>query len=462
MGKEKKAGIAYLLGNFILSGVSFLATVLFTRLMTPADYGTYSVYMSYESFLSVIIMFGVGGTLARAKIDYSESFDAYFTNIISIMSFIGCMTLFLLEVIRAFGFRMMNLNAILVLVLVVHSYCECVFSVYLTKLSTDYIYDKYLGISFANTCAGIVISILFILYITPKDTYYGRIYGTVIPLSVISLVVVTGALKKNHILYDSSKWKYAIKLSAPLMIHSISYIVLSVFDRIMISEMVGDSEAGIYSLMGSFANLLNLAWYSINQSWNQWVFDRLKKNENEIIKYYSRWYVIVATGIFFIVIMVIPDVITIMTDVRYHSGLSLLPALCAGSYFMMPYSLYVLIENYHKKTKYIATGSFCAGLVNILLNFIFIRKFGYQAAAYTTMITYFLLFIFHYFSVRWKIKNSVYDDKSIFLVTLSGFLIFYISTVLLPYRSARWIIVLILFVAILLCAKLKMFNISNK
>ena len=52
--------------------------------------------------------------------------------------------------------------------------------------------------------------------------------------------------------------------------------------------------------------------------------------------------------------------------------------------------------------KYYAINVFLGALSNILLNYIFITRFGIEGAAYATIITYFLiiLFLFDYFNKK--------------------------------------------------------------
>lgn len=454
IGKVKRAGAGYLIGNFVLRGVSFLTIPIFSKLMSPAEYGIYSVYMSYEAFAAVIITLGVAGTLRNAKVDYAERTDDYFVNMLTMLSIMGAAVFAILEAGLLVNINIVKMNALMTGILVIHAYSDGVFTVYLTKLSTSYSYRKYIVLSFFNTVFSIGLSLFLMVYVLPKETYYGRILGTTLPLLLLSVYIIISALQKSHSFCDFSKWKYAVNISLPLMVHSISLTVLSIFDRIMISNMIGDGEAGIYSLMGSFGNLLSLIWNSLNTAWNQWVFDKIENSEYNQIRQASRVYVACAVAVFCATTMTMPEIICFMTDERYHSGISMIPALCAGAYFSMPYSLYVLIENYFKKNKYVAIGTIFAGSVNILLNYIFIGKYGYEAAAYTTMASYFLLYLFHLASVRKSIRKKVYDDRFVFLLSVCCIPISLFAKVLIPYVLLRWLIAVIIgFILIIMVVK---------
>ena len=75
------------------------------------------------------------------------------------------------------------------------------------------------------------------------------------------------------------------------------------------------------------------------------------------------------------------------------------------------YSLYINAEFYLKKQTRIAVGTILASLLNLGLNIIFVPRYGYVAAAYTTLFGYFCLFCFHFVSLKMLGKADWYDEK---------------------------------------------------
>lgn len=59
-----------------------------------------------------------------------------------------------------------------------------------------------------------------------------------------------------------------------------------------------------------------------------------------------------------------------------------------------------MYPGYKKKTIYTSIVSLSAGSLNIILNAMFIPKYGYIAGAYTTLISYFFMFV-----VAWIVSN---------------------------------------------------------
>ena len=60
------------------------------------------------------------------------------------------------------------------------------------------------------------------------------------------------------------------------------------------------------------------------------------------------------------------------------------------------------IELFYKKTTFATVASTIAAVSNIILNYIFIKLFGFVAAGYTTMVCYALLALLHYINVKNK------------------------------------------------------------
>ena len=106
-------------------------------------------------------------------------------------------------------------------------------------------------------------------------------------------------------------------------------------------------------------------------------------------------------------------------------ALNVIPPVMIGFVFQFIYSLYVNVEQYHKKQGVIAIGTIIAAGTNIILNWICIRKYGYIASAYTTLISYIVLFFVHFMFVRHLKKSYVYDTRFnlCFLSMALGFLV---------------------------------------
>lgn len=93
----------------------------------------------------------------------------------------------------------------------------------------------------------------------------------------------------------------------------------------------------------------------------------------------------------------------------YWVGRTIALTLIEGIFFLFLYTLPVGVEYYTKNTKYIAVGSVLTAVLNVVLNYFGIKYFGYEAAAYTTLISYVVLFVLH-----WVIADRIFRLNKIF------------------------------------------------
>ena len=104
-------------------------------------------------------------------------------------------------------------------------------------------------------------------------------------------------------------------------------------------------------------------------------------------------------------------------------------------------------------------GSVGAAVINIVLNYLFIPKFGFVAAGYTTLISYIIFALSNCYTMRFtlrkrKLPDNLYNYKALLLIfivfILSGFEhsianMYYISVAnLLSLKSLLYILIMIL------------------
>jgi O-antigen/teichoic acid export membrane protein len=108
-----------------------------------------------------------------------------------------------------------------------------------------------------------------------------------------------------------------------------------------------------------------------------------------------------------ILILFSKEIVMILADESYYRALDLVPIIILSYIFVFLYTLFGNYSFYRKKTGLISIATLLAGLINIGLNYWLIPEFGYIAAAYTTLVSYILLFLFHYFNAKFIVGGTV-------------------------------------------------------
>lgn len=448
--KALKAGIGYTIGNYLIKGISFLTVPIFARLLSPSDYGIFNTYLAYESILYLFVCLALHTCLKNAKYKYQEHFPSFASSCLLLICMNFAAWLLLANIAYPLIKKVTDYPLCIVNVLVFHCLASSVLLFYNSYISLNFEYKPYLIVSAVNAAGNVVLSVLLIRYVFSSSRYIGRIVGTVVPLAVISVYIFFYFFRNARPKVNKSYWKFALEFSIPLVPHGISQVILSQFDRIMITRMVGEAESGIYSFGYTIFSIVQITGASIDSAWEPWFYKKMHEKEYDAVKRKSS-VVIILMALFMAVVMLLsPELLKILGTTAYKDSVYCVIPLVAGGFFAFLYNFPAEIEYYFEKTKYIMAGTMSAAALNIVLNYIFIKKIGYRAAAYTTLATYFLYFLFHCFLARKICSMDVYSKKTLLL---SSFLIFSMTVLSVLFlnifviRFAVSIFLLVLFVS---------------
>ena len=104
-----------------------------------------------------------------------------------------------------------------------------------------------------------------------------------------------------------------------------------------------------------------------------------------------------------------PEAVRIFAPKSYYEAIYCIPPVAMGVLFLYSYDLFAKFVFYYERTIMIMLASIGGAILNIALNYIGIKMFGYIAAAYTTLICYIAFDIFHYVLMT-KICKKYLDD----------------------------------------------------
>ncbi len=447
-----KAGFWYVIGNILIKGVSFIALPIFTRLLSPDDFGRYNIFMSYESIMAIVVGLGFSGTIKIAFFDFKDKFLDYLSSVF-FLTFI--FTLFL-DAILTFSFYLFLKDLLpsmwtpgLVNLLVFASLGTAIYNLISAKYVICAEYKANLSISFIYTIANVALSILLCFSIFETQRYLARIIGYTLPIMIIAYGIAIIYIIKSKVIVNLKYWKYAIQLGSPIIIHSLSMILLMQIGKIMINSMCGDYETGIYSVGATISAVLSIVMGSFDNAWAPWFYRGLDEGKYESLVKGNNKLVVVFAAICCWFLLLSPEMIMMLTTREYYDGLYSLVPFILATFINFMYLFAVNQEYYYKKTKTIAIGTVVATISGIILNYLLIPLFGYISAAYVGCISNMILFSIHTIIVyRWG-KPRVVSMANMFICLL---IISLIGIVTISFRDnglLRYLIILLITIPLL-------------
>lgn len=393
--KVISAGIWYTVGNMLIKGINFLSLPLFSRLLNTEEFGIYNVFVSYEAILYVIIGMAIHSSIRSANIKFKGNINEY-TSSVSIIYLVNAMImLFIALIFNKQLSKLLAFDKLIIVLLIFYSLGSALLSLYNNYISLEYSYKKYLLVSFFNSVGNVCISLVLILTIFKKKRDIGRIVGATSTICILAFFILCIMYKKAKPKINKSYWKFAVKYSIPIVPHGISQVLLAQFDRIMIRSIVGNAAAGIYSLAGNIMLILTIITDSISTAWSTWFYDQISENRIESInkraKQLSFFFVVLTVGL----LTISPELIIILGGKEHSAGQYVAIPMIVDAFILFIYNIIVSSEYYKNKTTYIMLGTMVAMVINLITNYVFISKYGFIAAAYTTLFSYMCYLILH-------------------------------------------------------------------
>ena len=273
--KVLKAGIGYTIGNYFLKGLGFITVPIFSRLMAVSDYGIYNTFLSYEGMLYLFIGLALHSSIKNAKYRYGdERLDSFTSSITIFPLVISCIVLILGNLLLPVINHFLSVERVEYNLLIALCLCSSLLYVYQSRLALEYNSKSYMKMSYFNALSSVALSILLMQTVFKEQKYLGRICGSVIPMSILAVWILYKLYSKARPKKNTDYWKFALKISLPIIPHGVGQIILSSFDRVMITSYIGSTAAGLYSFAYTIYSIILVAGDSISTVYEPWAYER--------------------------------------------------------------------------------------------------------------------------------------------------------------------------------------------
>lgn len=422
-----KSAIVYTASSVFTRGLAIITVPIFTRLMTTEQIGVVNIYNSWYSLISAFATLSLtSGGFAVAMKDYSDKRDEYESSILTLTSIVAMAIALAYIVAPRFWQKAIGLSNSLIVLMLIGFLVAPARDFWLSRQRFEYKYKLAGFISILTALLASVVSVFVVIYMSNNNiqsTATGRLFANYLIVYGVAGFIWVYIFLKGKTFYCKEYWKMSLAISVPLIGYNIAGQILNVSDRMMISSMVNNSAVGIYGTLYTVSSLSLLVWQAINSSFVPYLFQNIDKEKHDIKKV-SNLLLEAYALISILMTFFAPEIVKILATKEYYDAIYIMPSIAAGVFFTSYANLYSNIAVYYKKTKYVMYPAIIAAGINLILNYIFIKMFGYMAAAYTTLFSYIVL---AFLQAIWSKKvciendndiNSIYDNKKLFILAI--------------------------------------------
>lgn len=437
-----KSVVWQLVGKFALQGIAFFITPIFTRILTPDDYGTITLYTSWSSILMVVLSLQTYGSIQTARIKFpKEEVHRYLSSTMTLSLITYAISFVIILIFRRFFSALFHLDENLTVLLIIHSFANYVIAFFVAYLDQHKKVIKSSIVSVSSAVISIALSLFFVIHFNNK--VYGKVIGQAVPHIIFGIVLLFILYIKGRCFWSSEYNKYCILLTLPLILHGLGHMVFTQCDRILLERFKGEGVLGVYSVVYSLCSVLPIIFSAVNTAWTPFYYDFKKQKKNNDILKHGKRYIKFMTLIFSGFVLLSFDVFKLMAPIPYWEGVNIIPAFVLSFYFSYLYLFPVGFEYYCEKTKIIPIATITTALINIVLDIILIPKYSANGAAIATMIAQYLLFVFHFIAARFVIKREFEYRLSFFIAPIVFVIVSVIAGYLLiDYMIIRWVLFL--------------------
>lgn len=419
---QVKASFWFLVCGFLQQGISVITTPIFTRILSTEEYGQYSVFMSWYSIIILFTTLNLAnGVITQGLVKYDREMDKFASSLLGLMCF--CVACFFIIYIISSDFwnNLFKVSKLQMSMMFIMMWTTTLFGIWSAVQKVKYKYKSLVIVTVIAAVCNPAVGILMVMNSDDKVT--SRIIGIAVVQFLCYSWLFADLKKRGKILFSKQIWKYALSFNIPLIPHFLSQIILSLADRIMIRDITTSSYAGIYSLAYSVASIMMIFHTALMSTISPWIYAKIRNDEISGIKSIAYFTLILMAGVNLLLIGFAPEAIILFAPDAYYEAIWSVPPIAMGSYFMYTYDLFAKFAFYHDQTILIMVTSVLGAVLNLCLNWYCIHKFGYLAAAYTSLVCYIFYAIVHFLlmsRVCDKYHNGIkpYNLKIIIIISL--------------------------------------------
>lgn len=428
-----KAAFWYTFANFARKAINMVVIPIYTRLLPTEQYGIYSVFVSWVELFEIICTFRLFyGAFVVGLIRFEDDRERFTSSLekTTVLITTTALLIYLLFQKQINGLTGMTTSLTLAMFLMVYALPVVGFWSAIQRVDNAYraILIVVLSISLLTPLCGILC--IFMVGRLADTIIYSRVGVEVVVALIILATYRRYFIKEIKIDYC----KYALSMSLPLVPFYLSMMILNHSDRIVIQHLVGNSEAGIYSVAYSAAMVMGLFNTAFDSALQPWLFKQLKRGDYGAVPQISTISVVIVAVLNLLLISFAPEAIGVLAPPDYHEAIRIIPPLSASVFVMFYYQRFINVEFYYGESRVTSAASIVAALLNLVMNYLLIPVFGYLVAGYTTLICYGVCWFMHYFCYRLVCRKnncpqSMYNIRHLMLVTV----VFFLSTAILTF-----------------------------
>lgn len=385
----------YGVAQVLVRGLSIFLLPIFTRVLSPREYGVLDILTVFASFAGVVVALEVTQGMARSLADApgEEAKTRYAST--ALWFAVGAYTLFgtaaLVLSPRLSGMLFGSPQYTGVVRIAVIAICgNGIFSVVQNQLRWNLQAPRYSLTSVVYSA--ISLSCAVVLVVALRWGASGVLAGQIVGAAAGIALAVGFAQNRFRWVFDRPKLREMLRFSVPLVPSSVGVFVTLYIDRVAIKQLMTLADVGVFGVAYRLASVVSLLLIGLQSALTPLIFTRYRESATPAhLARIFRSFSAVALLACLTLALFSREILAIFAAPAYAGGASVVPLLAPAILLLAMY-IFAPGLDIARRTGIVATVNILAAALNVALNFALVPRFGIRGAAMATLFSATLLF----------------------------------------------------------------------
>jgi len=439
--------------------VNFFFVPMYTRMLTKIDYGITTEFLSYIAILQVLLILGLETGCFRFANKHEKPKQVFSTALATMLAvctaFFATCAIFSQQIAHVLGYDgfatcIMYVGGILAI--------DCFTAILFAYLRYAHKASKFAAFKIVKIGSELGFNLLFFFVLpsyfathsqswllhfisaTPDFTY---ILFAIFLSSVICLLLFIPDLLRIRLSFSKSLWMAMMAYSLPLMIAGLPGVANDFIDRVLFrfyapTDVAWQEQLGVFQAGVKLAVLMTLFIQMFRYAAEPFFFAGAKdKNSPKLYAEVMNHFTAFCMVIFLFVLFYI-DAIGLLIGKDFRAGIEIVPIML-GAYVLL--GITFNLSMWYKlsgKTNFAIYITSTGLLITLVINLVFMPKYGYHAAAWGHFFSYFVMAILSAWLGK-KYYPIPYNWQKILTYLLVGVALYFISRAIpFPNLWLKW------------------------
>ena len=456
-----------MIGEIVPKITGILLLPIFTRYLSTEDYGVLSYTSSLMIFIYILSSLSLNSYVLRNYFEYKdeEKRKKMLGNIVTFIFTFNIIFAIVGGILLYFGFKLFGVKINFypyVTLSLVSNFIEVFAIIPLVICRVQEKALKFISITIGQATISILLSLVYIIIF--KMGLVGRYLG-ILSTNLIFFVVYITIIKQEVIInINKEEVKKALQFSLPLLPGALSFALLDVSDRLILEKFVSLGDMGIYSIAYTLGFGVNVIINGGYRAFEPTLFKNInEENFIDIFNDIKKKYMFFVISFAMIFIFFSQELLALMTTEKFFVAQKIIPIIVITAIIKGLYVLYSVLVMAKNNTKLQSIAVIVGAFLSILLNIIFIPKFGIVMAAISGTVGYLAMtLILHrnsYIEFNLVLKKEIKEYLILGILLFISYVLFYRINISL--NLPNFFIKIIIYISMLLLLK-KLYRIKLK